>query len=377
MTSPLRVLQVVTKMERGGLETFIMNMYRNIDRLRIQFDFLYHRNGCFAYDNEIKELGGRIYHVPQCNPFSFRYIKMVNNFFLQHPYQVVHSHIDCMSALPLAAAKRHGVAVRIAHSHSSRQDKDFKYPLKLICKRFIRREATDLFACGVDAGRWMFNTDDFIVVNNAIDVDTYEFDYNRRICMRRELGISGDTLVVGHVGRFAPAKNHEFILDVFSEVVRLCSDSILILAGDGDLRLEMEHKAEVLGIADNVLFLGVRPDVPSLMQAMDVFLMPSVYEGLPLVLVEAQAAGLPCLISNSIPCDCNFKGSVLARKSLAESPSSWAAALVSMRVKDARRATGVTVVREAGFDAKVEAGRLAGFYLERLEGGYNERRIIN
>lgn len=148
MTEPLRVLQVVTKMDRGGLETFIMNIYRHINRSRIQFDFLCHREGHFAYDDEIKELGGKIFHIPRCNPLDPHYYQELDRFFASHSYRVVHSHIDCMSALPLAAAKRHGVMVRIAHSHNSRQDRDFKYPLKLVCKRFIRREATNLLSLG-------------------------------------------------------------------------------------------------------------------------------------------------------------------------------------------------------------------------------------
>lgn len=367
MGEPLRVLHVVTKMDRGGLETFVMNMYRNMDRERIQFDFLCHRDGIFSYDQEIRELGGSIYRVSCCNPLNPVYLSGVNRFFAEHQYRVVHSHIDCMSALPLAAARRNGAIVRIAHSHSSRQDRDFKYPLKLVCKRFIRHEATDLFACGEEAGRWMFDTDDFRVVRNAIDVDTYAFDMERRACMRSELGVEESALAVGHVGRFAPAKNHMFILDVFAEVLKLRPDAVLVLVGDGELRSEAECRAESLGISGSVRFLGVRSDVADLMQTMDVFLMPSIYEGLPLVLVEAQAAGLPCLISSSIPRDCDLEGSVIKRMQLTEDPATWAAALVGMRVDNAVRAKGAVIVKNAGFDAGVVAERLMGFYFGRLE----------
>lgn len=361
MGEPLRVLQVVTKMDRGGLETFIMNLYRNIDRSRIQFDFLYHRSGKFDYDNEIQELGGRIFHVSRCNPLDFRYLREIDCFFANHPYSVVHSHIDCMSALPLAAAKRHGAIVRIAHSHNSQQDRDIKYPIKLICKRFIGQEATALFACGVDAGRWMFGEKHFSVVRNAIDVQAFSFDKRCRELKRKELGFDEHTLAVGHVGRFAPAKNHSFILQVFSELVKLRPNSILLLVGDGELREDQEGYAEALGIRDRVRFLGVRSDVSSLMQAMDVFLMPSVYEGLPLVLVEAQASGLPCVISDNIPRDCDLSNTIY-RASLNDSSSKWAQMLDGIENTDLTREKGLHIVRAAGFDARYEAARIEEFY---------------
>ncbi len=363
MTEPTRVLQVVTKMDRGGLETFVMNMYRKMDRDRVQFDFLCHRDGRFAYDGEIESLGGRIYQVPRCNPFDPRYLRSVDSFFAAHPYRVVHSHIDCMSALPLAAAARHGAVVRIAHSHNSRQDKDFKYPLKMVCKRFIRREATDLFACGVEAGRWMFGTDNFTVIRNAIDVDAYAFDEARRERKRSELGIDPSALVVGHVGRFDPVKNHAFILEVFAELLRNHPGAVLLLAGDGGLRVDMERRASEFGMAGSVRFLGVRSDVPDLMQAMDVFLMPSIYEGLPLVLIEAQASGLLCLISEQIPFDCDIVPNGVARLSLSEGANVWAQRLDSLLSFEHSRTHGASFVREAGFEAADVADQLQAFYL--------------
>ena len=367
MPESLRVLQVLTSLDRGGMETMTMNFYRHMNRNRIQFDFLLHREKEGDYEAEARSLGASIYSVPRQNPLSPHYLKALDRFFEEHPYQVVHVQLDCMSAPPLAAARRHGAAVRIAHSHNSRQDKDLKYPMKLVYKRLIRREATDLFACGVDAGKWMFGTDDFRVLRNAIDVDGYAFDAECRERVRRELHIGENALAIGHVGRFAPAKNHAFILDVFAGALKLHPDAVLILVGDGELRPEAERRAQSLGVYDSVRFLGVRSDVAGLMQAMDIFLMPSVYEGLPLVLVEAQAAGLPCLISDSIPRDCDFKGSTIERMQLSESPASWAAALVGMRGDSSDRAKGPAVVRAEGFDIRAEAERLARFYARRLE----------
>ncbi len=362
MAEPLRVLQVVTKMERGGLETFVMNMYRSIDRARVQFDFLCHRDGHFAYDDEIEALGGRIYRVPRCNPLDPRYLKAVDGFFIEHLYRVVHSHINCMSALPLAAARRHGATTRIAHSHNSCQDRDFKYPLKLACKRFIRREATDLFACSVEAGRWMFGVDGFTVVHNAIDVDAYVFDEARRERARAELGVTPFAPIVGHVGRFSPVKNHAFILEIFAELLKFRPDAVLLLAGDGELRPDVERRAEGLGVSSSVRFLGVRSDVPDLMRSMDAFLMPSIYEGLPLVLVEAQASGLPCVISDSIPRDCDLEGSFVARLSISSPAERWAEALAGVFGKTVR-SDGAIFVKKAGFDVRETASWLQDFYL--------------
>lgn len=366
MTDSIRVLQVLTNLDRGGMETMTMNFYRHIDRERVQFDFLLHRSKEGDYEEEARSLGANVYRVPRQNPLNPGYWRALDSFFSEHPYKVVHAQLDCMSALPLAVAKRHGVPVRIAHSHNSRQDRDVKYPMKMVCKRFIRREATDLFACGVDAGRWMFGTDDFTVVRNAIDIDAYAFDAERRGRVRARLGIGEGALVIGHVGRFVPAKNHSFALDVFAEVRKLRPDAVLVLAGDGELRAETERKAEELGISSCVLFLGVRPDVPDLMQAMDAFLMPSVYEGLPLVLVEAQAAGLPCLISDSIPTDCDLEGSSMTRLPLSAPIEHWAEALTGT-IGKTERPDGANIVRLAGFDARETASWLETFYLQRAE----------
>lgn len=365
---PIRVLQVVTKMDRGGLETFIMNLYREIDRNRIQFDFLLHRKEPGAFDEEIKDLGGNLYYVPRSNPLNPGYFHSLCYFFKHHQYLIVHSHIDCMSALPLAAARKNGVPVRIAHSHSSRQDKDYKYVLKSICKRRIRYEATCMFACGVRAGKWMFGTDDFVVINNAIDAARYRYDPSARTKTRRELGIPNNAFVIGHVGRFSPVKNHIFVVQVFMELLNRLPGAILLLVGDGETRNDVEQSVEALGIQDSVIFAGVRADVSNMLQSMDVLLMPSLYEGLPLSLVEAQAAGLPCVISSSIPTDCDFQGSYIRRVSLEENIEVWTGEVVNALNCIRSREDGVHVVETAGFDIRQEARRLELIYMAELNG---------
>lgn len=367
MSRQLRVLQILTGLDRGGMETMTMNYYRNIDRARVQFDFLLHREKVGDYEAEALALGAQIFRVPRQNPLNPGYWHALNRFFDKHNYQIVHVQLDCMSALPLFVAKSHGIPVRIAHSHNSRQDKDIKYPLKLLCKHFIRHEATDLLACGVDAGRWMFGTDNFTVLKNAISVDDFAYNEERRSRVRMELGIARNAFVVGHVGRFVPSKNHSFILEVFSTLLSSYPNAVLLLVGNGELRLETERLTNELGIADSVRFLGVRSDVPDIMQAMDVFFMPSLYEGLPLVLVEAQAAGLPCVISDSIPVDCDIDSRLIFRFSLDESRNEWAKAILSQKVREESRSAGSAAVRCAGFDIKQTTSFLEQYYYQKIE----------
>lgn len=355
---PIRILHIVTYMGRGGLETMLMNYYRAIDRAKVQFDFLTHRDFRADYDDEIEALGGKIYRLPNLNPFSRSYLGALDRFFREHPeYRIVHSHLDCMSAIPLKAAKKHGVPVRIGHAHNSNQPRDAKYLLKLFYKRMIAGQATQLFACSEEAGRWMFGNADFRVLNNAIDAGKYAFDADIRSTVRRELGLPADALVVGHVGRFDPQKNHRFLVEIFE---KMPEDARLLLVGDGVLRPDVEQQAEALGIRDRILFTGVRTDVDRLLQAMDVFLMPSLFEGLPVSIVEAQAAGLPCLISDKVPIECK-KTELVTQIPLDASPAEWAEAVLS--AAEAPRGDTLSRIREAGFDIRANAEWLQNYYL--------------
>ena len=366
----IRVLHVVTYMGRGGLETMIMNYYRNIDRSRVQFDFLVHRDFEADYDKEIQELGGKIYRLPPLNPLSKEYLSKLDAFFNKHKeYKIVHSHLDCMSAIPLKYAKLHGVPVRIAHSHNSNQTKDLKYLLKLFYKTKISKYANNLFACSNDAGRWMFGENaDFTVLNNAIDTEKYLFNNNTAQKIRKELKIESDSLVIGHVGRFENQKNHSFIIDIFAEILKKNSTSVLLLVGEGSLRKSIEEKVNSLGISNKVIFAGLRTDVNELLQAMDVFLFPSLYEGLPVSIVEAQASGLPCLISDKVPLECK-KTDLVYQMNLSDSPDKWAEKVVEL--SKIKRENTYEEIKESGFDIKSNAQKLEELYL------YSYRRIEN
>lgn len=298
----IRILQCVNNMHRAGLETMLMNYYRNIDRSRIQFDFLMHREERSDYDDEIEALGGRIFRAPRLYPQNYpAYFAYMKRFFKEHSeYKIVHSHIDSMSYLPLLAAKRAGVPVRIAHSHNTAIDRDYKYLLKQLFRLGITGVANTYVACGEEAGKFLFGNKPFRVLPNAINAEQFLFDGATRIQKRKELGLE-DRFIVGHVGRMSYQKNHTFLLDIFCEIAKRREDAVLLLIGAGEREEEIRQKVKNMNMMDQVIFLGIRSDVKDLYQAIDVFLLPSLFEGVPVVGIEAQFSGLPCVFSDKVP----------------------------------------------------------------------------
>lgn len=360
----LRVLHVVTDMNRGGLETMIMNYYRNIDRKKIQFDFLVHRGYRASYDDEIESYGGKIYRLSRLIPWSKNYIKMLDAFFQEHPeYKIVHVHQDCLSGVILKVAEKNGVPIRIAHSHNSSQNKNLKYLIKLWYKRWIPKYATQLLACGKEAGDWMFEGQPYQVLNNAIDAKKYKYDLKIREKMRQQLQISGDTKVIGHVGRFSEPKNHSFLIDIFQCIHEENKNTKLLLVGNGELYNQIQEKVKKYGLEEAVIFTGVRADVTDLMQAMDVFLFPSLYEGLPLTLIEAQAAGLPCIISDKVPIECAITN-LVQQVSLNSDKKKWASVVLETTCE---RKEMYLEICEAGFDIRKNVRKLQEMYFRWLE----------
>ena len=303
---PIIVAQIMGKWVGGGVEAVIMNYYRNIDRSKVQFDFICDEDSTNIPYDEIKKLGGR---VIICPPYQkiFEYERFLIDLFKKNNYKIVHSNINTLSIFPLRAAKKAGVPIRIAHSHSTTNKKEWKKNLmKQALRPFSKKYATDYFACSELAGRWLFGDKTFeqgkvTIINNAIDLDKFKYDEKIRKEKRKELNINDDTLVVGHIGRFVAQKNHTFLIDIFNELHKKEKNSILLLIGQGPLMNEIKQKVEALGISDSVRFLGQRDDVSELYNAMDLFLFPSLYEGLGMVLIEAQANGLPCIASTEVP----------------------------------------------------------------------------
>lgn len=349
-------------MNRGGLETMLMNYYRQIDRTKIQFDFMVHREERGHYDDEIESLGGKIYRMPQIRPGNYRkYFNLLNDFFAKHKeYKVVHSHNNENSSFVLRAAKRYGVPCRIAHSHLSDLGIDLKLPFRLYARLAMKENPTQYFACSKNAGKWLFGEQkEITVLNNAVNVNDFKYNEQVRETIRKELDI-GDQMVIGHIGRFNKQKNHEFLIDIFKAVNDKNPNSILVLVGEGHLRPEIEKKVEKLGLSSNVKFLGVRSDIAHLMQAMDLFLFPSLFEGLPVVLVEAQAAGLNCIVSDSITSETDITGRI-QYINLKEPIDKW---VDKITISTTEHADTSTMLRSHGFDTTTMAEWLTKFYLE-------------
>lgn len=361
----IRVLQIVTYMGRGGLETMLMNYYRHIDRNRVQFDFLVHRDFEADYDSEILGLGGRIYHISRLVPWSRSYRKELKYFFHEHPeYRIVHVHQDCLSSVALQCAKECGVPIRIAHSHSSSAVKNLKYPIKLHYMKRIPKYATHMFACGKQAGDWMFSGDKYQIIRNAIDTEKYQYVSDVEKQIRSEFGLD-ENVIIGHVGNFTPAKNHMFLLEVFQEVLKRKPEARLLLAGGGEGMNLVKEKAKNMRIHDKVIFTGIRSDVNRMMQAMNVFVFPSLYEGLPVTMIEAQASGLHCIISDHVSDECIVTNNLVSNISLEESPAQWAECILQQSYRG--HENHIEEIKEAGYDISTEAKKLERFYLEYEE----------
>lgn len=354
---PLRVAQILNRMDSGGIEAVVMNYYRHIDHNQIQFDFYLAEDSSFPQREELERSGAGICLIPAYSKV-FAYHKALYNAFRQHRYTIVHAHLSTMSVFPLLAALRAGVPVRICHNHSTANRGEgkkalLKYLLRPLNKLFSNR----WFACGEAAGRWMYGTSAFdggkvTVLPNAIDTARFAFDADARTGLRRELSIPENAFVIGHVGRFTYAKNHSFLIDLFSNIAKEHPSARLLLVGEGELEEDVRRQVSELHLQDQVIFAGVRRDVNKLYSAMDVFCMPSNFEGMPVVAWEAQANGLPCVFSDQMSAEA-VRSTASCQLPLAAGTAQWQNALLS-----ARRNTPTDIP-----DIRTAASMLESFYL--------------
>jgi Glycosyltransferase len=386
MGAETRVLHAVVNMNRGGAETLIMNLYRHMDRTRVQFDFLTCREGVF--DDEIRSLGGRIHRVPwitDAGPVG--YARALDRFFADNrQYAIVHAHMDRMSGWVLRAARRAGVPVRIAHSHNTQSEGNaFAKLYKWASGRLIEPNATDRFACSRAAADWLFGvrSAEAKIVRNAIDCTAFAHHPEVRRAVRAELGLKPGQLAVCHVGRFSPQKNHAFLIELFGHLAAERPDAVLLLVGDGPLRADIVRSIEGAALEDRVRLLGVRDDIPRLLAAMDVMVFPSLHEGLPVTLIEAQCAGLPCVVSDRVTEEADLGIGLVARIPLEAPAKSWIAAILEgAAVADAKHLRGMAAeqVRGRGYDIGAVAAELAEFYgqalLRHAPGSPEARRIV-
>lgn len=391
MNQPVIVLHVVGRLDIGGAESRIMDLYRNIDREKVQFHFVQHTTDRCAFEEEVERLGGKVYHVPRFKVKNyFAYKKAWKDLFEAHPeIKVVQGHMTSTAAIYLPIAKKAGVEITIAHARSAGVDPGLKGHLTRFLRRDLYKKCDYRFTCSGMAGESVFGNQKQIsrkatFIPNAIDVDKFKFDEEIRGQIRYELGIK-DKFVIGHVGRFSHMKNHKYMLQILEQCLKIekeksLLETMLMFVGDGEMKEEIMEQAVAMGISSRVLFMGNKKDVYRYYQAMDYFLLPSLYEGLPGTVVEAQASGLHGIMSDSVTAEA-IVTDLIQMRSIKENPGLWAEEIMKtnerlskdlengedienspMTVREAR-SSYAQVVREASFDVKEQAKRMQEFYL--------------
>lgn len=371
MERPIRVLQVVGCMDLGGAETFIMSIYRAIDKNKVQFDFVKHTSKKGILDDEIAKLGGKIYSCPQyIGKNHFVYCKWWDNFFVEHPeYHVIHGHVRSTAAIYLKIAKEYGL-VTISHSHNTSNGSGASSIVKYIMQLPIRYTADYLFSCSDKAGIWMFGKkatqkSNYRMIPNSVDLTRFAYNANKRAQMREQLGIPAGDFLIGHVGRFITQKNHAFLVNVFAEYHKKNPNSRLLMLGTGELFEKIQKQCVELGIDKNVLMIGAKTNAEDYYQAMDAFIFPSLHEGLPVSVVEAQANGLPCLISNVITHDVNLTDLVIYLP--LNDKNAWFTALDKAKSKEHKEISPNNKQKLLRFDSENVAKKLETFYMEQDE----------
>jgi len=360
----IRVLHVLGGLDFGGAETLVMNLYRNIDCSKIQFDFIVHTEKHQAYYDEIISLGGRIYHFPRYAGYNtLEVCRSWHHFFKEHPeYKILHSHVRSYASLYLPIAKKYGLKT-IIHSHSTSNGSGFSSIVKRAMQYPLRFQADYFMGCSMESGRWLFGSrvvqgNLYYIVKNAIDVKEYCDDPEKRAEYRKKFNIENKKIFI-HVGRLHPAKNHMFLIDVFAELHGKDQNTVLVLVGDGELRAAIQEKIKALQLGDSVMLLGNRNDVPALLNMADCFLFPSLWEGLPLTVIEAQAAGLPCFVSDTVTDDVCVSDLVY-KLPIDQGENSWVQVILNENLE---RKSVSKIIIEAGFDVRNAAEQITEFYI--------------
>ena len=360
----IRILHSVSNMDRGGIETMLMNFYRHMDRDKIQFDFLCNKPDPGDYDDEIKALGGRIFITPGFRSYR-RYLAYMTKLFKEHPeYKIIHTHNGSLMLYALESAKQNKIPVRIAHAHATAVPVGLKNEVKKLIRPLIKYAATDYWGCSNAAGEFYFSAGRWNsaneLIHNAINVENFTFNESHRNEIRTQYGF-GDKLVIGHVGRMMDQKNQKKLLDVFAEIKKINSASQLVIIGTGELEDKLRQQTRDLGIEDSVTFTGVLSNVNEWYSAFDVFVMTSLYEGLPVVAVEAQAADLPCVLTDTITPEVKVTDKVQFL-GLYDEPIKWAKAI--LEIEPAERVSRKAELQAAGYDITLEAKRMQDLYLK-------------
>ena len=311
----IKVAHVIGLAINGGTESLCMNYYKHIDRTMVQFDFLVESESAIINKKEIEQLGGNVVIIPTYkNPI--KYIKSLTKIFKEHNYDIVHSNMNALSVFALKAAKKAGIKVRIAHSHSTSNKKEWKKNvIKNLLRLFSKKYATNYFACSELAGRWLFgnktyNQGKVTIIKNAIDIDKFKFNVDNRKVIRNEFNVLDNEILIGNVGRMMPQKNQAFLIKVFAKYHKINLNTKLMIINDGPLLQALQALAKELNVFDSVIFVGPKADLYKYYSAFDLFTLPSIYEGLGIVLIEAQANGLKCIASMNVPTEVDGTGNI-------------------------------------------------------------------
>lgn len=373
----IRVLHVINSMDCGGAETLIMNLYRCIDRDKIQFDFLLHSYIKGFYDDEITQLGGKIYRVPHFNLLNYAsYKNEIYKFFKSHnEYKIIHGHLGSCSHIYLSIAKDFGCKT-IVHCHSS---SPYKTTLKNLLYKYFSKKTLNyadyIFSCNIEGAQYRYGKDiatknNFKIFKNAIDVNKYKYTENDLTELKKEFKLNKDDIIIGHVGSFSWVKNHEFIVDVFYKALKTNPKLKLFLVGNGSLKDKIQSKVGSLQISDKVVFTGVRCDVHKFLHIFDCFILPSFREGIPLSLIEAQAASVPCVVSSNVSKESIITESVV-QLSLEDPKELWISNLLSLCLKE-KSLTDNLKVKQV-YDINNVTIKLQNFYTKIFESFINEQ----
>lgn len=361
---PVRVAQIMGKHVTGGIKSVIMNYYENIDRDAIQFDFIVDSDSPLKDYSDIEKLGGRVFEIPRVqNPWG--HIFKCRKILKRENYKIVHAYVNTLNVFPMLAAKLAGVPVRIAENLSTAHPGEKKTKVKNILKHFCKWFPTHLAANSKFSGEWLYGVKDMYkckILYNAIDLDKFNYDVELREVTRTAYGWDGK-FVIGHIGRYDYQKNHEFLIDIFNEVHKLDDSAIQILIGYGNRKDSIFEKIARLGLTDYVVDLGRREDIAQFYNAMDCFILPSFYEGLPVVGIESQATGLPCVMSTEVTSEAKITD-VAEFISLDESAEVWAKRILQWKSYKRKRVEDQVTV--SGYNIKNEVHLLKEYYLDAL-----------
>ena len=348
----------------GGSQSLVLNLYKVIDRSKIQFDFIIDEPDQLFHKQTVENLGGKVYVLPKFNGKNYFAVKKAwKTFFIEHPeYKILHSHVRSYASLYIPIAKKFGLKT-IIHSHSTSTGGGLSGCVKAVFQYPLRYQADYLMACSSKAGEWLYGKkackkDNYVYMPNAINFDEFKFNSEIRQKYRSELGLE-DKFVIGHVGSFLPVKNHKFLLEVINETLKLRENAVLLLVGDGILHDQITNQVKSLGLTDKVIFLGRRSDVGNILQSVDIFVLPSLWEGLPMTAIEAQVSGLKCLISDTITEEvCVSK---LVNRLDINDINVW---VKELSTSNGERLDVLTDVSKHGFDMKESSRKYADFYLK-------------